>query len=179
MFLRSACWAAIVLLMIAAHPARLLAGQPIHLVDQRGTQFAFDDLRGAPVILTFISAHCDDACPLINAQIAQSVQRLGRSPNAVRFLTVTLDPERDSALDMRRIAKEFEANPSRWIVASGSSANVHALMRRFHVETQRDDRGYATSHTTFVYILDNKLQLQRTLLASNTMSEQLLEEVNR
>ncbi len=179
MFLRSARWAAIILFMIAAHPALLMAAQPIHLVDQRGMTFAFDDLRGEPLVLTFVSAHCNDACPLINAQIAQSVQHLGRSPVAVRFLTVTLDPERDTSHDMRRIAREFQADPSRWIVASGDRADVHALMQRFHVETQRDGRGYATSHTTFVYILDSKLQLRRTLLASNTLGEQLPEEVTQ
>jgi protein SCO1/2 len=148
----------------------------IHLIDQRGKTFSFDDLRGTPVVLTFVSAHCTDACPIINAQIAQAVQHLGNRPLALRFLTVTLDPERDDALDMRRIAKEFDANPARWIVASGNVDDVHALMRRFHVETQRDTHGYATEHTTFVYLLDPQLHVRRTLFASNDLSQALLDE---
>ncbi len=178
MFHRFTFRTAIILLMIAARPAHLNAAvQPIHLMDQRGKAFDFGDLRGAPVVLTFVSAHCTDACPLINAQIAQSVQRLGHRPLAVRFLTVTLDPERDSALDMRRMAKQFEANPARWIVASGSSADVHTLMRRYHVETSRDAHGYATAHTSFVYILDPQLRVRRTLLASSDLGEELAQEV--
>ncbi len=178
MFSRLAIWTAIIACMIAVHPAHLEAAtQRITLIDQRGTTFNFDDLRGAPVVLTFVSAHCTDACPLINAQIAQTVKRLEHTPLAVRFLTITLDPERDTALDMRRIAQEFEANPSRWIVASGDRAGVHALMRRFHVGTVRDAHGYATTHTTFVYILNSQLQIQRTLLASNDLAEQLAQEV--
>ena len=178
MFPRLAFWTAIVIFTIAVHPAHLdAAAQRVRLIDQRGTAFNFDDLRGAPVVLTFISAHCTDACPLINAQISQTVKHLERTPLAVRFLTVTLDPERDTASDMRHIAKTFEANPARWIVASGDPASVHALMRRYHVETQRDAEGYATEHTTFVYILDPQLHLRRALLASTNLSEQLAQEV--
>lgn len=175
MFFRLAIWAAII--TIAVRPAGLEAAiQSIQLVDQRGTHFTFDDLRGSSIVLTFVSAHCSDACPLINAQIAQSVQKLGNRPIALRFLTVTLDPERDTAVDMRKLAKEFAANPARWIVASGDAADIHALMRRFHVETQRDAHGYATSHTTFVYLLDSRLHVRRTLLASSDLGEQLLDE---
>ena len=180
MFNRIAVGTAIILLMIAARPAHLnAAAQSIQLVDQRGKTFDFGDLRGGTVVLTFVSAHCTDACPLINAQFEQTVKLLAHRPVAVRFVTVTLDPERDSALDMRRMAKEFEANPTRWIVAWGKAPDVHALMRRFHVETQRDEHGYATAHTSFVYILDPQLHVRRTLLASSDLGEQLAQEVSQ
>jgi cytochrome oxidase Cu insertion factor (SCO1/SenC/PrrC family) len=55
-------------------------------------------------------------------------------------------------------------------------ADVHALMRRFHVETRRDAHGYATEHTTFVYLLDPQLHVRRTLLASNNLGEELVNE---
>ncbi len=179
MYPRLALGAAIIVSsMIAVQPAHTHAAlQHIELVDQRGSHFAFDALRGAPVVLTFVSAHCTDACPLIDAQIAQTVHRLGNTPLAVRFVTITLDPERDTALDMHRIAQQFEAQPSRWIVASGNAKDVHALMKRYNVEAVRDTRGYATSHTSFVYILDAQLHVRRTLLASSDLGEQLYKEV--
>ncbi|MBV8637944.1 MAG: SCO family protein [Candidatus Eremiobacteraeota bacterium] len=180
MFPRMALGTAIIALMIAVHPAHLEAAQQnIHLVDQRGSQFAFENLRGAPIVLSFISAHCTDTCPLIDAQIARTVHRLGSSPLAVRFLTVTLDPERDSAADMHRIAHEFEAHSPRWIVASGHTADVHALMRRYGVEISRDSHGYATAHTSFIYILNPQLRVRRTLLASGDLAEQLFREVSQ
>ena len=42
------------------------------LVDQTGHAFTLGSLRGSPVALTFVSAHCTDACPLINAQFARA-----------------------------------------------------------------------------------------------------------
>lgn len=166
--------------MIAVQTAHLDAAvNDVHLVDQGGTRFTFEDLRGAPLVLTFISAHCYDACPLIDAQISQTVHRLGSTPLAARFLTVTLDPERDNARDMRRIAHEFDARAPRWIVASGSSTDVHTLMRRYNVQTQRDAHGYATSHTSFVYVLDANLTVRRTLLASSDLGDQLFKEVSQ
>jgi protein SCO1/2 len=168
--------AAATLIAVHALPAHSAGG--ISLVDQRGTPFSFESLRGSQIVLTFVSAHCTDACPIIEAQIQQAAATLGNSPRSLRFLTVTLDPERDTPLDMRRIATTFGANPARWIVASGSARDVHTLMKRFDVRTERDVHGYATAHTTYVYILDARLNLKRTLLISGNFVSQLLQETS-
>src|SRR5579883_2912328 len=77
------------------------------LVDQTGHAFTFASLRGTPVALTFVSAHCSDACPLIDAQYAAAASALERERIGLRLLTITLDPERDSLRDMRRLAATF------------------------------------------------------------------------
>src|SRR5579872_377085 len=89
------------------------------LVDQTGHAFTFAALRGTPVAVTFVSAHCSDACPLVDAQFRAAATALERERIPLRLLTITLDPERDSLSDMRRLAKTFSANPRRWIVAGG------------------------------------------------------------
>ena len=173
-------WTVVVLAAtITVHPSPARSAEPIFLTDQRGSHFAFDSLRGSPVVVTFVSAHCDDACPIMEAQIAQIVDRLGNSPRALRFLTVTLDPERDTLLDMRRIANTFDANPARWIVATGNVRDVHALMKRFNVRTERDARGFASAHTTFVYLLDSQLKLEKTILPSTNFVSEFMQENTR
>lgn len=170
-------WTAIITAtLIAVHALPAHSAGEISLIDQRGTPFQFESLRGSQIVLTFVSAHCTDACPLIEAQIQQAAQLLGNSPRSLRFLTVTLDPERDTARDMQRIAKTFNANPARWIVASGNVRDVHTLMKQFNVRTERDVHGYATAHTTYVYLLDDHLHLKRTLLPSTNFVSQLLQE---
>ena len=161
--------------LVAVHTPNAPAAR-VELIDQRGTAFAFEQLAGTPLVVTFVSAHCSDACPILEAQIARCVDSFGHSPFAIRFLTLTLDPERDTPLDMRRIAKVFDADPQRWIVATGAPPGVHALMHRFGVRTQRDAHGYATAHTTLVYLLDAHLHLVRTLFASDDLNAGLLEE---
>lgn len=161
---------------IAVHPGLAPAHDSIMLLDQRGKPFAFESLTGAPLVITFVSAHCRDACPIVEAQIARCAERFDHSPLAITFLTVTLDPERDNVSDMRRLAHNFDARPPRWIFASGASKDVHALMTRFGVVTQRDARGYATSHSTFVYILDARGRGQQTLLPSDDLSRFITQE---
>lgn len=175
--LRLTVWAAIAISLIAAHPGSSVArAASIDLTDQRGRAFTYDSLRGTRVVVTFVSAHCSDACPIVEAQIARCVEMLRHSPLGIRFLTVTLDPERDSANDLRRLAKEFDANPDRWIFAGGDRRDVHRLMHAFGVRAERDARGYASQHSALVYVLDSQLRLTRTLLPSATLPSQLLEE---
>jgi protein SCO1/2 len=156
-----------------AHPAHA-AGLP-RLIDQNGHAFTFSSLRGTPLIVTFIAAHCTDACPLINAQFAQAAQHLAQTHTHARLLTITLDPEHDSLRDMQAIAHRFDADPHTWILADGSRRDVHAIMSAFGVVAQRGKAGYADVHTTFIYLIDARGRLRKTILASTALSDQIAE----
>jgi len=169
--------AAILLAAIVALASPVRSNTQVHLVDQTGQPFTFASLRGEPLIVTFVAAHCTDACPLVNAQFAQADQLFVRRHLSVRLLTITLDPENDPPAVMRDLAQRFDANPRRWLVASGSTRNVHTVMSLFGVQTQRGRDGYADVHTTFVYIFDKHGILRKTILASTMLGVQLADEV--
>jgi protein SCO1 len=156
-----------------AAPAKKAVPLP-RLTDQQGRSFTFASLRGEPLVITFISAHCTDACPLINAQFADAAHRIERSRVAARLLTVTLDPEHDSPQTMRELAQRFEANPRYWLLAGGSRADIHQVMRAFGVVSVEGRRGYRDEHTTFVYVLDARGELVQTMLASSALSDSIL-----
>ena len=164
---------AAIALAIPAQAARALP----QLIDQRGHAFTFESLRGTPLVVTFISAHCTDACPLINAEFAQAEQRFAQSHVRVRLLTITLDPEHDSLRDMRDVARRFDADPRTWLVAGGTPANVHSVMAAFGVTAERGRKGYADVHTTFVYFIDARGNLRKTILASTALSDQIVAQV--
>jgi protein SCO1 len=163
-------------ILALATPAR--AGQPLQLIDQTGRPFTFASLRGTPTIVTFVAAHCTDACPLVNAQFEQADQLFAQRRLNVRLLTITLDPEHDPPSVMRDLARRFNANPKRWIVASGSVNDVHAVMNAFGVQAERGRDGYADVHTTFVYLFDKHGRLRKTILASTTLGAQLADDVS-
>jgi len=168
--------AAIFLAIFAlAAPGR--AAQPLRLVDQTGHTFTFTSLHGKPLIVTFVAAHCTDACPLINAQFQQADQLFAARHMDVRLLTITLDPQHDPPSVMRGLAHRFSADPRRWLVAGGSVRDVHAVMNAFGVQAQQGRDGYADVHTTFVYIFDKHGRLYRTMLASTMLGAQLADEV--
>jgi cytochrome oxidase Cu insertion factor (SCO1/SenC/PrrC family) len=149
------------------------------LVDQTGRHFTFASLRGTPIVVTFVAAHCTDACPLINAQFSQTAQRFAHDRTNVKLLTITLDPEHDPPPVMRDLARRFDANPKQWLFISGRVPDVHRVMAAFGVVAQQGRRGYAEMHTTFVYFIDKRGNLRKTILASTALSTQIVDEVHR
>ena len=145
------------------------------LVDQRGHGFTLSSLIGKPLAITFVSAHCTDACPLIDAQFAAAAQRLARARADARLLTVTLDPAHDPPRLMRALAQRFDADPRYWLVAGGTPHDVAEVLQRFGVLTQTGKNGYREAHTTFVYIVDERGQLRRTMLASTDLASDVVE----
>jgi protein SCO1 len=163
---------------VAAVAAVLLALSPQpRLIDQTGHAFTLGALRGTPLIVTFVSAHCTDACPLINAQFADAARQVQRRRIAARLLTITLDPEHDTPATMRALAKRFEANPRYWLLASGSLDDVHQIMRAFGVVAVQGERGYRDQHTTFVYVFNAGGNFVRTMLASTDLSAAIVDAV--
>lgn len=153
-----------------AAPARMP-----QLVDQQGHRFAIGSLRGNPFAVTFVSAHCSDACPLINAQFSEAARRMQRENLSGRLLTITLDPEHDSPATMHQLAKRFDANPRYWLLAGGPVRNVRAIMRTFGVVSMEGRRGYADRHTTFVYVFNAEGVLMKTVLASTALSDTVVD----
>ncbi len=162
------------LLPSQAHPKEAV---PL-MQDQRGRAFSLTSI-GAPVVLTFVSAHCVDACPLINAQFARMQQTLRRSRIPVRLLTLSLDPEHDRAKDMRQIATTFAADRRFWIVGTAPASILYGLMHRFGVTAQRGSREYDDIHTTFVYLLDKRGRFVKTMLAGTNLSADVFAELQR
>ena len=170
-----------VLALACTMPVAARSTDPVQaqLVDQHGHRFTLASLRATPLVVTFIATHCTQACPLVNAQIGAAVAAMQREHHAVRFVTLTLDPEHDRLPEMRREAKLFGADPKTWIFATGSVASVHAVMRAFGVVAEQGHAGYAEVHSTFVYLVDTHDRVRKTLLASSVLPQVILSEVHR
>ncbi len=164
--------------MVAAALLALLAAAPQpRLIDQSGRPFTLASLRGEPLVVTFVSAHCTDACPLIDAQFADAARRIAQAHVTARLLTITLDPEHDSLATMRQLARRFQADPRYWLVAGGAPSDVHRIMRAFGVVSILGERGHRDEHTTFVYVFDKSGDLVKTMLASTDLSDAIVDEV--
>ena len=162
---------------VSAHGvAGTIPPQP-RLIDQDGRNFTLASLRGTPLVVTFIAAHCKDVCPLVNVQTASAVARAQAEHLSIRFVTISLDPDHDSPRDMRILAHVFNADAKRWILATGTPRDVHAIMHRFHVIAEKGADGYADVHTTFVYFVDVDGHIRSTMLASTNMQDQELNAI--
>ena len=98
------------------------------LTDQDGRRVALKELRGKVLAVTFIFASCADTCPLLTAKLAAVQDRLGAAfgPD-VRFVSITVDPERDTPEVLKRYAQAHRANSAGWSFLTGTPAMLALL----------------------------------------------------
>ncbi|HKU82284.1 MAG TPA: SCO family protein [Candidatus Tumulicola sp.] len=166
--------AAIVLAALQPSPGSAMHAAP-RLVDQTGRSFTLASLRGRPAIVTFISAHCTDACPLVNAQFADASRQIARRKLDTQLVTITLDPANDPPSLMRALATRFDADPHYWLLAGGRPSDVDQILRAFGVVAQLGKNGYREAHSTFVYELDSSGRLRKTMLASTDLAGDIVQ----
>lgn len=159
---------AFVVALLAA-PAAAAPAAP-QLVDQNGRTFTLASLTGRPLVVTFVSAHCSDACPLVNAEFSQAASEIAQRSLSMRLLTITLDPQHDPPGVMRALARRFSADPRYWLVASGRTGDVDDILAAFGVVAKPGKSGYREAHTTFVYVFDSRGRLAKTMLASSNLT---------
>src|SRR5690349_1013629 len=97
----------------------------IELTDQNGQLFSLAKQRGKVTVVTFIYASCTDTCPLLTAKMVGMQKKLGKAfGSRVYFVSVTVDPERDTAQVLRQYGEAQGANFSGWAFLTGSPVQV-------------------------------------------------------
>jgi protein SCO1/2 len=135
----------------AAAPVRF--APDFTLSDQNGKPFTLSHYRGRPVVLFFGYTHCPDVCPTILANLKRARDVLGKKALDVVVVLVTVDPERDTAAELRQFVTVFD--PS-FLGLRGTRAQLEPVYRAYHVRYAKlaeNSAGYLVSHTAFVYYI--------------------------
>lgn len=108
--------------------------------DGRSLRFFSDVLKDRVVLVNFVFTECGDSCPLITHKLLQARQALGAQAGAVRFVSITIDPERDTPQTMAAFARKHRAVDPQWLWLSGSKANVELVTKRLgaYTDTRED-----------------------------------------
>src|SRR5213593_3762078 len=112
------------------------------LTAQDDRRVSLVDLRGKVLALTFIYTSCVDTCPLLTAKMTGLQTRLGADfgPQVV-FVSITVDPERDTPEVLRRYAEAHGATAAGWTFLTGSPAEISDVARRYGVFIRKQPRG--------------------------------------
>jgi protein SCO1/2 len=124
------------------------------LTDQHGRRVALNDLRGKVLAITFIFASCTDTCPLLTEKMAGLQDRLGADFGPrIRFVSITVDPERDTPDVLERYADAHRANPAGWAFLTGTAAEIREVARRYGIFYRKTLRGNV-DHTFLTSLVD-------------------------
>ncbi|HEX4589943.1 MAG TPA: SCO family protein [Gemmataceae bacterium] len=97
-------------------------------VERSGKSVTQDTLRGKVWIAACFFTCCTDSCPKLSAAMTRLQGELGTEP-AVRLVSITVDPTRDTTETLSRYAKAYNADADRWLFLTGSEEAVRRFVR--------------------------------------------------
>jgi protein SCO1/2 len=130
---------------------------PLRLTDSTGTPFSLEAQKGKVVLVFFGYTHCPDICPTTLLDWKKAAAALGDRARDVRFIFVSVDPERDSPAVAQRYAARFD--PS-FTGLSGTPAEIETLLESWKLAAFRDGipgdtaAVYTMSHPSQVSVVD-------------------------
>jgi protein SCO1 len=126
------------------------------LTSQDGAPVKLADYRGKVVAVTFIFTLCADTCPVLTPMMSFVQDQLGNDfGENIRFVSITVDPERDTPEVLKDYAQAFGANLSGWAFLTGTPDAIRDLTRRYGVFASKTASG-SIDHTFLTSIIDQR-----------------------
>ena len=131
-----------------------------NFVDQNDAQLTNEDLRGRIVLYNFTYTACAAPCPETGA-VMRAVQDQLPAMNTqglpVELVTLSFDPEHDSAEQLRTYAARFGAQADRWHLATGDTTLLKYVIGGgfgvyYQATATSDDAGAFTFDPAFVLV---------------------------
>ena len=108
------------------------------LIAEDGTPVTANHFMRKIVIVDFIFTHCAGTCPVMTLQMAKLQKAFAKYVD-ILFVSISVDPERDTPERLQKYAKNAGALQGRWIFLTGEKAAVHQLARKgFHLGVGED-----------------------------------------
>ncbi len=135
----------------------------LSLTNQLGEQVNLDQEDGKVFIIDFFFTHCASICPILThnmrklqdaLKIRNEVKRVDTT--FVRFLSLTVDPERDSVPVIKKYADRYSVNPDVWWMLTGPKKTIYDFALNELKLGLQDSVSVDSNfvHTDFVALLD-------------------------
>ena len=145
---------------VSANPTLSVIGRApdFTLRDPAGKEVRLSDYQGRVVLLAFVFTSCPGVCPLISKQMAalqnglKQERLFGAKAN---LLSVTVDPETDTAAVLAEYAKTYGADPAGWRFLRESPEKTKPVLKAYDEWTKLLPKG-ELDHPARVYLIDRK-----------------------
>ncbi len=126
----------------------------VTLIDQDGKpQRFFEDLiQDKVVAVNFIFTSCKDVCPLETARLREVQEILGdRLGKDIFFLSISIDPQRDTPEVLKAYAKRYQAGPG-WTFLTGKMEDITQLRYKLGLLSLDSDPANLKGHSMSLII---------------------------
>ncbi|WP_193336687.1 SCO family protein [Devosia beringensis] len=154
-------------LFVFQPPARPLGitGQEFALNSTRGGAFTQDDLVGTPSLIFFGYTFCPDVCPTTLAETTAIRAKLGLTPEQLRIIFVSVDPERDTLEMVKGYVEGFDPSIIGLVASSlEETENAKTAFGVFSEKTgEPGDPYYLVNHTALTFLIKADGTFQGTI----------------
>lgn len=109
---------------------------PLLTQDGKEVRFFTDVLKDRVVLISFVYTQCKDACPLLTHKLTLVRDQVeGQLGKPIQFVSISLDPARDTPAALKEFARRHQADHAGWVFLTGEAANVNQIIKRLGQHT--------------------------------------------
>jgi protein SCO1/2 len=126
------------------------------LTDQAGRPFALSGLRGRAVVVSFVYTTCTGTCPATTfglSRVQSALRKAGLWGERVHFVSITLDPARDTPEALARYARIYDADADAWHFLSGPPEHVAKVINAWGMWAKTLPSG-VIDHPSRIFLVD-------------------------
>ena len=106
----------------------------IRLINQLGDSVSLYDIQNRVIVADFFFTRCPSICPKMTANMARLQQSFSHNnkngrkvidSSIVRFLSFSIDPERDSFAALKKYADKFKVDHDNWWMLTGNKKTIY------------------------------------------------------
>lgn len=151
------------------------------LTERSGKTVTNQTLLGKPWVVNFVFTSCAMTCPA-NTKAMMELSHACKDVD-VRFVTITVDPERDTPKRLRQYAEIYQADPEQWLFLTGDKEEIFDLITYSFLQIVKErtgkDRlfGYEFAHTDRVIHIDKQGVIVGQYLSTDPKEMAILKRV--
>jgi protein SCO1/2 len=99
------------------------------LTDQNNNPVSLKTFDNKIFVVNFFYTHCPNVCSLINNNVSELAFNYAKN-KMVYFVSITVDPEHDSAGVLKNYAGKFKPESDKWLFLTGDTTSIYNLARK-------------------------------------------------
>lgn len=123
---------------------------------QENQPFSEEKLFGKKVIFSFFFTSCEGPCPILTAELVK-LQKEFVSEKDLLFVSVSIDPKRDTSEKLKVYAQKISANLDNWVFLTGDIEEIIKLSEG-GLNLGLDPAEF--NHSTKVILIDKEGQIR-------------------
>ncbi len=141
------------------------------LVNQNGDSVTLANYKGKLLLVNFFFANCETVCPKLTYFIKHNIYKEFEKDTTIRFLSLSVDPESDSAKALLAYANKYEAKFPQWQFLTGSKTKIYDLALNSFKIPGAEDEHQGLFHSNKLVLVDKELRIRGVFDTENVTKE--------